>query len=312
MLAPCVASAQSKYPERPIRLVVPYPPGGVSDAVGRMWADKTSPLLGSVVIENQGGAGGLAGGAAVAHANPDGYTILLGNVGTQIIIPTAARNAPYDPAKDLAPISIMVVSALTIIVHPSLPARNLKELVDFAKASPGKLAYGSSGAGSPSHLTGELFKSLTGTSDIVHVPYKGAGQMINDVISGHIPMVMLNVTGQVLELHRAGKVRMLVVTTPARVGAAPDVPTATEAGLPGMVAQNFLGLFAPAATPKAIIAQIAQATGAALVDEPFRQKLIASGFDPYPDSSPDAARRFVESEIDRWKPVVEAIGIEPE
>jgi tripartite-type tricarboxylate transporter receptor subunit TctC len=299
--------AQSSYPERPITLVVPFAPGGSGDAVGRPWAEKMKSLLGSVVIENQGGAGGLTGGTAVARANADGYTLLLGNLGTHVIVPTAGANPPYDPVGDLVPVSIVVVSAMTIIIHPSLPVSSLDELVSYAKANPGKLSYGSSGAGSASHLTGELFKMQAGIR-IISVPYKGAGQMMNDVISGHIPMGVANVTGQIIELHRAEKVKMLAVTTPSRIHAAPDIPTALEAGVKGMVAQNFLGPFAPAATPRPVIDRIAQATGAAMRDEAFRQKLITSGFEPFADSDPDAARRFIEVEISRWAPVVKAIG----
>jgi tripartite-type tricarboxylate transporter receptor subunit TctC len=259
-----------------------------------------------------GGAGGAVGAAAVARAQPDGYTILLGGTAALVLIPAAARQAPYDPAKNLEPISILGLTAMTIATHPSVPGQNLKELIDFAKANPGKLSYGSGGAGSIAHLTGELFKSLTQTSHIVHVPYKGGGQSITDLISGHIPMVATSVTGQVLELHRSGKVRMLAVTTAARVIAAPDIPTAVEAGLPGMIAQNFFGLFAPAGTPKAIVEQIAQATGRAMADDEFRQKLIASGFEANLDSTPETARRFVEGEIGRLAPVIKAIGLKLE
>jgi tripartite-type tricarboxylate transporter receptor subunit TctC len=265
-----------------------------------------------VFIENQGGAGGAVGAAAVARAQPDGYTILLGSTASLVLIPTAAKYTPYDPVKDFEPISILGVTGLAIAIHPSVPARNLKELIDYAKADPGKLSYGSAGAGTVAHLTGELFKSLTGTTEIVHVPYKGGGQSIADVISGHIPMITISINGQVLELHQSGKVRMLAVTTPTRIIAAPEVPTAVEAGLPGMIAQNFFGLFAPAGTPKAIVAQIAQATGRAMANDEFRQKLVMSGFEPYLDSSPKMARRFVEEEIGRWTPVIKAIGLQLE
>jgi len=217
------ATAQGGYPDRPIKLVIPFPPGGIGDAVGRPWADKMKSLLGQVVVENQGGAGGVLGGAAVVHASPDGYTLLLGNLGTHVLLPAAGGSAPYDPAKDLDAISIVVIAALAIVVHPSLSVPTLKDLGAYAEANPGGLSYGSSGAGSASHLTGELFKSLTHARGIISVPYKGGGQMINDVISGHIQMGVVNVTGQILELHRAGKVRMLAVTTPARIIAAPDI-----------------------------------------------------------------------------------------
>jgi tripartite-type tricarboxylate transporter receptor subunit TctC len=300
------AIAQSKYPERPIRLVVPYPPGGVVDAVGRHWAGAMKARLGQVVIENQGGAGGAIGDAAVARADPDGYSILLGSAAMFIPINGHAR---YNPATDFAPISILGIVSNALVIHPLLPVRNITELVAYAKANPGRLSYGSPGVGTMTHLAGELFKSLTGTNDIVHVPYKGAGPATSDLISGQISMALLGVTSQLLELHHSGKVRVLAVTAPARLIAAPDIPTAVEQGLPGLIAQNICGLFAPPATPKPIIAQISAATHAAMADDEFRQKLIVSGFEPYLDSSPEAARRCVDDEVVRWAPVIKAIGL---
>src|SRR5215471_3463687 len=198
------AFAQSKYPERPIRLVIPFAPGGAADAIVRPWAEKMDALLGTVIVENQGGAGGVVGVTAVAHVQPDGYTILLSSAGPQVLMPIAG-NAPYDPSKDFTPIAILVVTSGSIIIHPSVPARNLSELVAYAKAHPGKLSYGTPGPGSMNHLSVELFKSLAGISDIVHVPYKGGGPAISDLIGGQISMAALNVTGQVLELHHSGR-----------------------------------------------------------------------------------------------------------
>jgi len=303
--------AETSYPDRPIRLVVPFGPGGPNDTVGRLWADRMKPLLGLVFVENQGGGGGLVAAAAVARANPDGHTLLLGGGASQILVAATASHAPYDPVRDFTPISILVVTALSIAVHPSVPAHNLKDLVQYAKANPGKLSYASSGAGTVTHLTGELFKSLTGTADIVHVPYKGGGQSIADVVSGQVPIVIVGVNGQVLDLQHAGKLRMLAVTTPTRVSAAPDIPTALEAGVPGMISQNFIGLFAPAGTPWTMVEQISQATRRAMADSEFRKTLIASGFEPYPDSSPEGARRFVEDEASRWAPVIKTLGLQP-
>jgi tripartite-type tricarboxylate transporter receptor subunit TctC len=266
-------------------------------------------ILGTVVVENIGGAGGGLGAAAVARAKPDGYTILLGGMGSQVIVGVATNRANYDPIADFTPIALLGVTALTIAVHPSVPAQTLTELIAYAKANPGKLSFGSSGAGAMTHLTGELFKSLAGLPDIVHIPYRGGGPLISDLISGHIPMIAQSVTAHMMELHETGKVRMLCVTSPKRLAAFPTLPTALEAGLPNMVAQNFIGLFAPARTSPAIIAQVAQATRAVMDDEAFLRSLTASGFEPELASTPDKTRRFVADEVARWGPVIKAIGL---
>ena len=301
--------AQAKYPDRPIKLVVPFVPGGVNDAVARLWADRVKAPLGTVFIENQGGAGGAVGGAAVARAQPDGYTILLGGAGSQVLNPIAMSKPPYDPIKDFEPIAILAVTALTIAVTPSLPVHTLKELIAYAKANPGKLAYGSAGTGSMTHLGGELFKSLAGAPDIVHVPYRGTGASVTDVSSGQVPMIVANVTGQILELHKSGKLRMLFVTSPERLASEREFPTAVEAGLPGMVSVNFTGLFAPAKTPKPIVERIADATRKAMEDPDVRKNLIEQGMEPYRDSTPEKTQRFVEEDIARWTPVIHSIGL---
>jgi len=308
-MIPRLAPAQSRYPDRPIRLVIPFTTGGVNDAVGRPWADKMKGLLGTVVVENIGGAGGGLGAAAVARARPDGYTLLLGGMGSQVIVGVATNRANYDPIADFTPIALLGVTALTIAVHPSVPAQTLTELIAYAKANPGKLSFGSSGAGAMTHLTGELFKSLAGLPGIVHIPYRGGGPLISDLISGYIPMIAQSVTAHMMELHETGKVRMLCVTSPQRLAAFPSLPTAVEAGLPNMVAQNFIGLFAPAKTPKEIIDQLAQATRSAMTDAQFRQAFVSSGFDPYPNSTPKKTQQFVEAEINRWTPIIRSLGL---
>src|SRR5436189_1332681 len=208
-----IARAQT-YPSRPIRLVIPFPPGGAFDAVGRPWADKVKPLLGTVVVENMGGGGSSIGAAAVARARSDGYTILLGGTQTHVNEALLKSRPLYDPVKDLDPIAGVAANVLCIAVHHAVPVQTLKELIAYAKANPGKLSYGHSGVGSIQHLTGELFKSLTGTPEIVQVPYRGTGPVITDLVGGQIP------TGQVLALHRSGKLRVLAVTSPARLIAA--------------------------------------------------------------------------------------------
>src|SRR3989449_7039685 len=254
-----IARAQA-YPTRPIRLVIPFPPGGAYDAVGRPWADKMKPLLGTVVVENNGGAGGSLGAAAVARARPDGYTILLGGTLTHVNEALLKSRPLYDPIKDLDPIASVAANSLCIAVHPAVPVQSLNELIAYAKANPGKLSYGHAGIGSIQHLTGELFKSLAGTPDIVQVPYRGTGPVTTDLIGGQIPMGTPGVTRQVLEYHRSGKLRILAVTSSKRLVAAPDLPTTTELGFPALIVRGLIGLLAPAGTPHEIIDQIARAT----------------------------------------------------
>lgn len=303
----CIAGAQS-YPVRPIRLVIPFPPGGVFDATGRPWADKVKPHLGTIVVENIGGAGSTLGAAAVARAQPDGYTILLGGNASLVINPIASTKSPYDPVKDFEPIAVIGHNPTLIDVHPSQPIHSLKELVDFAKANPGKLSYGSSGVGSPNHLVGELLKSLTGT-EIAHVPYRGSGPSLTDLISGHIPMLVQSVTGQAIELHNTGKLRILAVTSGKPLLAAPSIPTVHQAGFPGLASQNFIGLFAPKGTPKAIVERVAQATRTAMADKELQRLFITSGFEPDLDSNPEKARDLLDQEIAKWAPVIKAIGL---
>ena len=300
--------AQS-YPSRPIRLVVPFPPGGAFDTLGRPLGDKLKSLLGTIVIENIGGSGSSLGASAVAHAPPDGYTILLGGTLPHVNEALLESRPLYDPVKDLAPISIVAANFLSIAIHPSVPAQTLKQFVDYAKANPGKLSYGHVGIGSTNHLTGELFKSLTGTPEIVQVPYRGAGPAIADLISGHIPMAVVAVTGQVIELHRSAKIRVLAITGAKRLAAAPELPTAVEAGLAGLTVRASLGLLAPGGTPRSIIDQIAQATRAALGDQTFQQTLIELGFEPDLSSNPETFRRSLEDDVALWRPIVKALDL---
>jgi tripartite-type tricarboxylate transporter receptor subunit TctC len=302
------ARAQA-YPTRPIRLLIPFPPGGAFDAVGRPWAVKMKPLLGTVVVENIGGGGGSIGAAAVARARPDGYTILLGGTLPHVNEALLKSRPLYDPVKDLDPIASIAANVLCIAVHPSLPVRTLEELVAYAKANPDKLSYGHAGVGSIQHLTGELFKSLAGTPGIVDVPYRGTGPVVTDLIGGQIPMGIPGVTGQVLEFHRSGKLRILAVTSATRLVAAPDLPTATEQGFPAMTVKGSIGLLAPAGTPIGIIDQIAQATRTAIAEPVFQRMLIDAGIEPTLDSNPEKFRRSLAADVALWTPVIKALGI---
>ncbi len=267
-----IAHAQP-YPTRPIRLVIPFPPGGAFDAVGRPLADKMKPLLGVVVIENIGGGGASIGAAVVARAKPDGYTLLLGGTLPHVNEALLKSKPLYDPVKDLDPIAAVAANVLCIAVHPSVPVRNLKELIDYAKAHPGKLSYGHAGLGSIQHLTGELFKSLAGTPDIVQVPYRGTGPVITDLIGGQIPMGTPGVTRQVLELHRSGRLLILAVTS------------------------------------SEIIDQIAQATRKTVAEPAWQEMLIDAGIEPIVDSNPEHFRRSLAADVAFWSPVVTALGV---
>jgi tripartite-type tricarboxylate transporter receptor subunit TctC len=302
-----IARAQT-YPTRPIRLVIPFPPGGTTDAIGRPWADRVKGFLGTVVVENQGGAGGSTGTAAVARARPDGYTILLGNTSVLVVNPAASSRSLYDPIKDFMPIAILGTNPSSIAVHPTQPIRTLNELVAYAKSNPGKLSYGSSGVGTLNHLVGERLKLLTGTN-IAHIPYRGAGPAMADLISGHIPMLVHGINGQAIELHRTGKVRILAVTGATRLAGAPDIPAVAEAGFPDMFSHYFTGLFAPKGTPKMIVDELAEATRKAISDQELQRVFTNSGIEPDLDASPQKAQRLLEDEIARWTPVIKAIGL---
>jgi tripartite-type tricarboxylate transporter receptor subunit TctC len=297
------------YPTQPIRLVVPFPPGGVFDFIGRPLADRLRPVLGSVFVENIGGGGGTLGAATVAHARPDGYTILLGGT-SQYVTEALLKSRPqFYPIKDLAPISNVAVTTFAIVVHPSVPAHSLKEFVEYAKANAGKVSYGSAGAGTLNHLTGESLKLLAGLADLTHVPYRGAGPALTDLMGGQVPMIVPAMSRQVLEFHRAGKLRILAVVSPTRLAGTPELPTAVEQGFPSLVAQQLIGLIAPSGTPNPIIAQVAQATQIVVADREFQQMLIDAGVEPELDSSPEKFRRSLVADISHWTPIIEAIGL---
>ena len=308
-LRPLPSFAQGKYPDRPIKLIVPFAAGGVVDLIARLWSEQMKTHLGTVVIENQGGGGGTLGAGEVARAAPDGYTLLLGNTSTLVINPIVMPKVPYDPVKDFAALSVVAISATCVVVTGSLQVSTLKEFVAYAKANAPKLSYGSAGAGTLTNLAGEMFKQQIGAPEIVHVPYKGAGPGISDLVSGHVPFMTPNVTGQLLDLHRTGKVKILAVLAPTRLKGAPDIPTAAELGMPALNAQLFNALFAPAATPKPVVDQVADATRKALSDPAFQDALIKAGFEPVIDSSPEKAKAFVDSEHQRLIPVIKAAGL---
>jgi tripartite-type tricarboxylate transporter receptor subunit TctC len=311
LAAPIAASRLAladTYPSRPIRLVLPFPPGGVFDIIGRPWADKVKASLGTVFVDNQPGAGGSLAAQLVAHATPDGYTIFLGASSIYLAEMVLRQHPLLDPMKDLTPASMVAITCFAITVHPSVPVNNLGELIACIKANPGKLSYGSAGAGTMNHLTGELFKSLTGIADLPHVPYRGSGPGMADLIGGQIPIYIAAMTSQVLEFHRAGRLRLLAVTNPSRLAIALEIPTASET-VPGLVTQQLLGLFVPAGVPAPIAAQIAAANAAAMADKAYTQSLVDAAVIPVPDWTPARFNQFMKDEVARWTPLVNKLGI---
>jgi tripartite-type tricarboxylate transporter receptor subunit TctC len=308
LAAPRLASADT-YPSRPVRLVLPFPPGGVFDIIGRPWADKVKVSLGTVFVDNQPGAGGSLAAQLVAHATPDGYTIFLGSSSIHLAEMVLREHPLLDPMKDLTPASMVAITCFAVTVHPSVPANNLQELIAYIKANPGKMSFGSAGAGTLNHLSGELFKSLTGITDLPHVPYRGAGPALADVIAGQIPMVIPAMTSQVLEFHKTGKLRLLAITNPTRLTIARDIPTAAESGVPGLVTTQVLGIFVPAGVPAPIVTQIAAANATAMADKAYQQTLIDAAVIPVTDWTPAKFDAFMASEVARWTPLVKQIGV---
>jgi tripartite-type tricarboxylate transporter receptor subunit TctC len=223
-----------------------------------------------------------------------------------VLLPVLMSKPTYDPIKDFTSLSIICNAPTVIVVHESVPARSLAELIAYAKANPGKLSYGSAGAGTLTNLAGELFKQLIGAPDIVHIPYKGSAPGVADLASGHIPMMTPNIGGPLLDFHRTGKVRILAVSSEMRLSVAPEIPTAREAGLPGMVAANFNGLFAPAHLPKPIVDLVVEGTRKVAADAEFQRILQTSGFEPTADAGPEHAQRLVSDELTRWTPIMKA------
>jgi tripartite-type tricarboxylate transporter receptor subunit TctC len=300
------APAVADYPDRPVKLVVPFPAGGGADALARTIMPRVAQELGtSIVIDNRPGAGGNVGAEFVAHAAPDGYTLLYGTNGTHAINRALYAKQGFDPVRDFAPVSRMTQIAALLVVHPAVPARNVAELVDYAKANPGKVFFASAGNGTTSHLAGELFKTAAGV-DIVHVPYRGGGLAAADLAGGQVQM-MIDVMPNVLPLATAGKLRALGVSTVARVPAAPDIPTIAESGLPGFEVSAWDGIFAPAGTSPAVVERLNAAIRAALADPKVREALVARGAQPVA-STPDELARHVAAESEKWARVVRQSG----
>ncbi|NBY68811.1 MAG: tripartite tricarboxylate transporter substrate binding protein [Betaproteobacteria bacterium] len=303
-MAPLTTFAQSKFPERPIRVIVPFAPAGDGDIIGRLWVKYAMAHTGAnFVVDNKAGAGGAIGAAEAARAKADGYTLLLGTSSTQIINPLASGTASYDAIKDFSLVGMVSINPTCIVVNPSVPANNLKELISLIKASPGKYAYGSAGPGTITNLTGELFKLQAGKLDVQHVPYKGGGPAMQDLVAGHVPMITPIMSSAVLAQHRAGRARIVGVNSDARLKVAPDIPTSVEAGVPDMRVQVFNAVFTPAGVPRDV-QEFLRATHNKVRNDPaFLQDLEKAGAEPF--SLPDP-EKFIAEEVVRWTSVIKA------
>ena len=294
------------YPSKPVRLIVPFPPGSTPDIVARTLGEKLHQALGQpVVAENKTGAGGNIGTAEAAKSAPDGHTLVIGINGPVAVNKALYKSLPYDPEKDLAPISLLAVGAQMLAVHPSVPAANLQEFVDYVRKNPGKLSYGSVGAGSGSHLTMELLKSQA-KLDLVHVPYRGFPPAVQDLLSGNIHATFAIVPA-VLPNVKAGKLKALAVTSEKRSALAPDVPTVAEQGFPRFDATVWIGLLGPAGLPKDVLAKIAGETQKAMADPEVRKRLSSQGFEVV-GGTPDEFARFIRAETQKWTEIVKLTG----
>lgn len=301
--------AADAYPTRPIRLIVAYPPGGGTDIVGRMMAQKLPETLGqNVVIDNRGGATGTIGTDLAAHANPDGYTLLMGNVAPNAINVSLFKKLPYDPVRDFAPVSLVAITPNILVVNPGVPVKSVNDLIALAKAKPGTLNFPSSGVGSSSHLAGELFKILAKV-DMVHVPYKGGGPALVDTISGQMQIMFATMPAAMPHV-KSGKVRPVAVTTEKRSQAMPELPTISET-IKGYEAATWYGMLAPAGTPRALVSRLHEAVVKTLAAPDMRERLGAQGFEPV-GNTPAEFAAYIKSEIAKWGRVIRDAGIKPE
>ena len=305
-LASPLAWAQP-YPNKPIRMVAPSTPGDAPDVIARLVADKLSTALGQqVVVENRPGAGGVVGSDYVAKAAPDGYTLIMGNAGSHGINAAVYSKLPYDIQKDFAPVSQVAVAPNVMVINPSVPANTVAEFVAYAKANPGKLSYASGGNGSSAHMSMELFKSMSGI-DIQHVPYKGSSPALTDVVSGQVVAFIGNMPPTV-PLIKAGKLKALAVTTRSRSALMPELPTISEAGLPGYETVAWFGVLAPAGTPPEVVNKLSAEIGKIAKSPEIREKLVAMGAEPV-GSTPEEFKAVIDRDIAKWKPLAQKVNI---
>lgn len=298
------------WPSKPIRVVVPHSPGGVTDVITRLVMQPLSEALGQpIVVENRPGAAGLVGTEMVARAAPDGYTLLM-YVDTNTIFPSTVKQLAHDPDASFAPITLVARGSHVIVAHPSVPAANLKELIAYAKQNPGQLSYASPGSGSPQHLAAEILKREAGI-EMTHIPYKGGGQAIGDVVGGNVKLGLLGMV-PVLPHVKSGRLKVLAVTGASRSALLPDVATVAESGLPGFATIQWTGLVAPAGTPPAVVARVHTAMAEVLRQPAIVEKILALGQETSASATPDEFQQMIRAELKRWPAVVSAAGIKPE
>jgi tripartite-type tricarboxylate transporter receptor subunit TctC len=307
-LAAACASAQS-YPVKPVRFIIPYPPSGIADVFARALADELTAKLGQTVVpDNKPGGSLIIGTDAAAKSPADGYTILLGSISSLAINVGAFKKLPYDPVKDFAPVSMAFYTPLLLVTTNEIPARDLKELIAYAKANPGKLSFASIGFGSSVHLAAEIFKTMAGI-DLTHVPYKGTTVALPDIMAGRVHMMFDG--GAFLPQVKAGKVRLLAVTSPKRLENLPDTPTMSEAGVPGYEVTIWFGVVAPAGTPRPIVERLSKEIAAVVRQPAFKARFQDGGIIPM-SSTPEEFAQTIQKDIQRWPKVLRDAGVQPE
>lgn len=302
--------AGGNFPSKPVRIVVPYTPGGTNDVMARAVGQKLQEMWPHpVVVENKPGAAGNIGASDVIRSEPDGHTLLLTNININSMNPALIERMPFDPQKDLAPITLLGTSALALVVHPSVPANNTQELIAYLKKRPGQLSYASSGNGSPQHLSAEMFKAMSGTR-VLHIPYRGAAPAIADVLAGQVEMTV-GVVNQLIPHIRSGRLKAMGVTSKKRQASLPEVPTLDESGVPGYESEIWLGLCAPAATPAPVIRQINATVHKILADPEVSKRLNGQGMDVL-TSTPEQMRQRAIEDLERWTKIIKTAGIKVE
>lgn len=305
----CASSAYAQtYPNKPIRMVVHFPPGGPTDLVARTLGQKMSETWGQqVVVDNRPGAGGIIGVETVVRAAPDGYTLAFATGGSMSITPALRKNLPYDVFKDLTPIGLVVINPQIMVAHPSLKVSTVKELIAAAKAKPGQINYASVGPGSPQHLGMEMLKTMTGI-DMVHIPYKGTAPAITDVLAGQGVSIMFNSMPSVLPHTKSGRLKAIAVSTSRRSAAAPEVPSVAESGVPGFNYATWYGILGPAGTPKDVVAKLNAEINRILNDKEVAQRLASAGAEPAPGTPAEFAK-YMRAEYDQWRKTIAAANL---